>query len=101
MDIVLFLAIVSVGLYHSVHLVRMNRYLATTHPAIWEKIKLKRFFGIPAEDLPFPRGHWLKELWFAFSPDNLDDESLSKLKTRTKFSFLLLLVLILSLFFLT
>jgi len=99
MDIILFSVTVAVGIYHSVYLHRLNRYLEMNHPMVWEKIKAKHFFWIPAEDFPYLRGNPFKELRFVFSPDNLDDESLSQLKTRTKFSLLLFLALAVSIFF--
>jgi hypothetical protein len=71
--------------------------LEKDHPAVWEKVKVKDFFGFRGEDLPLS-GNWVKLVWISFFPDNLSDEKLSKLKTKTKISFLLFIVLVIGFF---
>ena len=92
MVIFLFIITFVVAIYFTIQLYILNWHLEKNHPAVWEKIKIKDFLGFRGEDLPLS-ANWVKEVWFSFFPDNLNDKYLSKLKTKTKLSFLLLIAL--------
>ena len=85
-----------VAIYFTIQLYKLNWHLEKNHPVVWEKVKIKDFFGFRGEDLPIS-GNWVKEVWFSFFPDNLNDKYLSKLKTKTKLSFLFFIALMIGL----
>jgi len=96
MVILLFIITFVVGIYFTIQLYKLNWHLEKNHPAVWEKVKIKDFLGFRGEDLPIS-GNWVKEVWFSFLPDNLNDKYLSRLKTKSKLSFLFFIALMIGL----
>ena len=91
-----FLMFVGMGIYHYLNLYRLARYLKENHPDTWEKLIKKHLMGIqlPRSGGPLLGGNYFKELHFAFSSDDLDDDSVLLFKRNVQLSFVLFITLI-------
>jgi hypothetical protein len=92
----LFLMFVGMGIYHYLNLYRLARYLKENHPNTWETLIKRHLLGIhlPRGRGPLLGGNYFKELRFAFSSDDLNDDSVLLFKRNVQLSFVLFITLI-------
>jgi hypothetical protein len=71
--------------------------LKENHPKSWEKLIKKSLSGIPLPQVggPLLGGNYFKELRFAFSSDDLNDDAVCLFKKNVQLSSVLFLTLIL------